>query len=259
MPSVKPKDVPAPSVQNKCSTCSLSKICIPDHLSGAGLEELEQVLESSILYQNGESIFSAGQQFDRLYAVKSGMVKTVRLDPEGKESIDGFHLPGEVFALDAIYPVKYLSTAYSIGTSTVCSIDFETLEHLASHLPRLQHQIFQLLSQAVHKTHEFQVELSAEQKLAGFILDLSRRFKMRGYSDTRMNLIMPRRDIANHLKMVPETVSRLFKALHQQGVISIDRTDLAILNTSKLTAIAVGDYSIRRANRNDHDDVVKSA
>lgn len=259
MQSMDPKDVPAPTVQNKCSTCSLSKICIPDHLSGAGLEELEQVLEASTLYQNGATIFSAGQHFDRIYAVKSGMVKTVTLDQDGKEFIDGFHLPGEVFALDAIYPGKYLSTAYSIGTSAVCSIDFATLEHLASHLPRLQHQIFELLSKAVHQSHEFQVELSAEQKLAGFILDLSRRFKMRGYSDIRMHLIMPRRDIANHLNMVPETVSRLFKAFQQSGVISIDRTDLAILSPSKLASIAVGDHSIRRANKNDQENVVKSA
>lgn len=245
-----PSKLPA---NNKCSTCTLSKICIPDHLSDAGLEELERFLEASVLYRNGETIFSVGQRFEKIYAVKSGMIKTVTLNQEGKEFIDGFHLPGEVFALDAIHPQKYLSTAYAIGTSAVCSIDYTTLEHLATHLPNLQRQMFGLLSKALNQSHEFQIEMSAEQKLATFILDLSRRYKMRGYSELRMNLAMPQRDIANHLNMVPETVSRLLKRFHQQSIIHIERTDLSILSFATLNAITNGNHSTRSVAKNAHD------
>ncbi|MFT6028693.1 MAG: CRP/FNR family transcriptional regulator [Oleiphilaceae bacterium] len=82
------------------------------------------------------------------------------------------------------------------------------------------------------------VEHAADQKLAGFILALSVRYKQRGYSQTRINLMMPRRDIANHLNMAPETVSRLFKRLQKDSLIYIKCSDLQITNMEALKQLA---------------------
>jgi CRP/FNR family transcriptional regulator len=216
----------------------LGKFCLPVGLDRNDMLELERIIENYSPYKDGEKVYQAEQKFDRIYAVKSGMFKTMVIDPQGNEHIVGFHLPGELFGLDAIYPRKYIATAMAIGTSSVCAIDYQELEKLSGRFPSLQHQMFALMSKEVHNSQIMMVEYSAEQKLAGFILSLASRYRQRGYSETRMNLIMPRRDIANHLNMAPETVSRLFKRFQGDGLVEIRRTDLTILDLPRLKHLA---------------------
>ncbi len=222
----------------KCSQCSLGKLCLPVGLDPDDMQELENIIEPSSAYKDSSKVYEAEQRFDRIYAVKSGMFKTVVIDANGNEHIVGFHLPGELFGLDAIYPHKYVSTAMSLGTSSVCGINYQQLETLASKLPSLQRQLFSLMSKEVHTSQALSVDQTAEQKLAAFLIALSSRYKQRGYSETRFNLAMPRRDIANHLNMAPETVSRLFKRFQTDGLVDIKRTDLTITDMLALKQLA---------------------
>jgi CRP/FNR family transcriptional regulator len=222
----------------KCGQCALGKLCLPLGLDSQDMTALENIIEPSSPYKENQSVYQADQTFDRIYAVKSGMFKTVVMDANGNEHILGFHLPGELFGLDAIYPKKYISTAISLGTSSVCGITYTDLETLAGKLPSLQRQLFSLMSKEVHTSQAMTVEHAADQKLAGFILALAARYKQRGYSETRFNLMMPRRDIANHLNMAAETVSRLFKRFQTENLIDIKRTDLHITNLEALKRLA---------------------
>ncbi len=222
----------------KCSKCSLRKLCLPDHLPPSEMTQLEEAIEPSSPYHENQKVYAAEQRFDKIFAVKSGMVKTVLLDKEGNERIIGFHLPGELLGLDAIYPKKYLSTAIAVVTSSLCQIHFDDLESLATKFPSLQHHVFNLMSKEVHTLNSLSVDHTAEQKLAGFVLGLSSRYKQRNYSGSHIHLMMPRRDIANHLNMAPETVSRLFKRFQSDGILEINRTDLIIKDMAALRAAA---------------------
>lgn len=218
----------------KCSQCALGSLCLPVGLSSQDMTELERIIDTVSPYSDSRHVYTSGQDFDRIYAVKSGMFKTVLVDSLGNEHITGFHLPGELFGLDAIYNKKYTSSAISLGTSSLCAIDYSELEKLATKLPSLQHQLFNLMSKEVQQSQSLNVDLTAEQKLAAFLIGLSMRYKQRGYSDTRFHLVMPRRDIANHLNMAPETVSRLFKRFQNDSILDINRTDLKITNMNAL-------------------------
>jgi len=218
----------------KCSQCSLGSLCLPVGLDGDDMSKLESIIDTSSPFGDDEPVYTAGQDFDRIYAVKSGMFKTVIVDALGNDHITGFHLPGELFGLDAIYNKKYMSSAISLGTSSLCAIDYKELESLSQKLPSLQHQLLNLMSKEVRTSQSLNVDLTAEQKLAGFLVALSARYKQRGYSETRFHLMMPRRDIANHLNMAPETVSRLFKRFANDGLVEINRTDLTITNMQAL-------------------------
>lgn len=224
--------------QLKCGQCSLGSLCLPVGLDSADLLKLESIVDGSKPLADSEGVYTIGQTFDKIYAVKSGMFKTVIVDSHGNDHITGFHLPGELFGLDAIYPKRYVSSAVSLGTSSLCAIDYQQLESLSQDLPSLQRQMFNLLSKEVQTSHALNVDLTAEQKLANFIMTLSSRYSQRGYSATRFNLVMPRRDIANHLNMAPETVSRLFKRFQTEGLLDIKRTDLTIVDLAGLKALS---------------------
>ena len=67
---------------------------------------------------------------------------------------------------------------------------------------------------------------------------MSRRLAARGFSPTRFQLTMPRTDIANYLRLAPETVSRVLKRFQQDGLLGIDRREVELVDRSALEALA---------------------
>ena len=63
--------------------------------------------------------------------------------------------------------------------------------------------------------------MRAEQRLATFLLDLSSRYQLRGYSSTEFVLRMTREEIGSHLGLKLETVSRLFSRFDEEGLIEV--------------------------------------
>ena len=75
-------------------------------------------------------------------------------------------------------------------------------------------------------------------RFAAFLVNWCERLAERGYSDRRISLPMPRGDIANHLNLAPETVSRVIRRLIDEGVLAVDRRDVEVLNKSALRSYA---------------------
>ncbi len=75
--------------------------------------------------------------------------------------------------------------------------------------------------------------------MAAFLLDLSGRYARRGFSATRFNLSMARTEIANYLRMAPETVSRVLRRLSDEGVIAVNQREMLLLQPERLAALAV--------------------
>ncbi len=75
--------------------------------------------------------------------------------------------------------------------------------------------------------------------MAAFLLDLSERYARRGFSATRFNLSMARTEIANYLRMAPETVSRVLRRLSDEGVIAVNQREMLLLQPERLAALAV--------------------
>ena len=115
---------------------------------------------------------------------------------------------------------------------------YSGLTSLTEKIPSLQQQLLRLLSKEINNVSALTYDPSVDQRLASFIFSLSKRYEQRGYSSTHFNLVMPRRDIANHLNMAPETISRLFKRMQDNGVITIKRRELSIRDMGELKKIA---------------------
>jgi CRP/FNR family transcriptional regulator len=78
---------------------------------------------------------------------------------------------------------------------------------------------------------------SSEVRVARFLLHYARRQNALGYSDRRIRLRMTRRDIASHLGVAHETVSRALTALQQVGCIGVTYRDIELLDTKLLQDI----------------------
>ena len=79
--------------------------------------------------------------------------------------------------------------------------------------------------------------LSAEARVATFLLNLSTRMQDRGYSATSFTLRMTREEIGSYLGLKLETVSRLFSRFQDDGLMTVQQKHIRILDSEGLKAL----------------------
>ena len=223
---------------NFCSTCAFSAACMSEGYDKRQLRDLHVLVDHVGPFREGDHIFREGDPFNAIAAVRAGTVKTYVNDASGREQVLGFFLPGEVIGLNAIASSRYPCNAVALDTVMLCRFSFPMMATLASRMPGLQRHLFNLLSQDIGKASLLAGSFTADERLAAFIVMLSRRFAERGFSPTRMRLTMARTDIANYLRLAPETVSRVLRRLQDEGVLKVDRRDMEILRPEAMVDLA---------------------
>ncbi|MFP5373346.1 MAG: helix-turn-helix domain-containing protein [Gammaproteobacteria bacterium] len=221
-----------------CSTCAFSQACLDEGMDKGALMDLHVLVQHAGPLQPGTHVFREGDPFDAIAAVRAGTVKTYVVDPDGREHVLGFHLPGEVIGLDAIDGDRYPCNAVALDTVMLCRFSFPRIAVLATRLPGLQRQLFRLLSRDIGRVALLSGDWSADQRMAAFLVGLSRRLAARGYSPDRFALTMPRTDIANYLRLAPETVSRVLRRLRHDRVLEVDRREIELRDRARLEALA---------------------
>lgn len=236
--NVIPIERPAPARHAQapaaCSSCSLARICLPLGLDKAELERMDDIVTRSPVAHEGDHLFRVGEPFKAVYAVRSGSYKSYTVDSEGREHVLGFHLPGEIMGLDAIYSERHMCNAVALDTAAVCILPYSELSALAGKMDGLRVQMFRLMSKDIADTAALAGDFTAEERIASFLLDLSRRFHVRGFSATEFNLNMSRRDIANFLRLAPETVSRVLARFEKSHLIAVERREMRLLDVPGL-------------------------
>ncbi|MDH0170139.1 helix-turn-helix domain-containing protein [Stenotrophomonas sp. GD04145] len=226
-----------------CSTCAFSDACMSQGYDKAALGELHVLVDHVGPFHAGDYIFRAGEPFDSIAAVRAGMVKTFVDDSQGNEQVLGFSLPGEVIGLNAIHEARFPCNAVALDTVYLCRISFPRLSLLATRMPGLQARLFSLLSAEIGKVALLAANHRTEERMAAFLLDLSERYARRGFSATRFNLTMARTEIANYLRMAPETASRVLRRLSDDGIIAVRQREILLLQPERLALLASADES----------------
>lgn len=224
--------------QRFCSTCVFGHVCMPDGYSKDTLRELHCLVEHVGPFHAGDEIFRSGTDFTAVYSVRAGVVKTLVRDDRGREQILGFHTPGELIGLNAVYEERYPCSAVAVDTVMLCQFSFPAIETLSARVPDLQHTLFRMMAKEIGTAQMGKGDFSAEERFAAFLINWSERLAERGYSGRRFSLPMPRGDIANYLNLAAETVSRVIRRLIDEGIIGVDRRDVEVLKPDLLLAYA---------------------
>lgn len=223
-----------------CSHCQLGHLCLPRACSFQELGILDTIMRSHPPYSQKQRIFSQGGPFRSCYVVKSGSVKTVHIGEHGQEKVLAFYTPSEMFGFDGIYSDCHTCTAIALERTTICHISFRCLEQLALQLPSLQHWIFRLLSHELYiheQMNRWLSQSSAEERVVGFLLDLSARYGAINHCPTHLRLSMPRSDVSNYLGLAIETVSRVLTRLQRERLIRVSGRVLEITDMAGLVRL----------------------
>jgi len=237
-----PSATPAPVIsirdlKTHCSTCSMRELCLPVGLNPDEVKQVDALVANRVKLKKGDSLYRAGDMFSALYAVRLGSLKTTVLAEDGREQVSGYHMLGDIIGLDGIGTDHHGCQALALEDTEVCVLPFERLEDLARDLPALQHNLYQFLSKEISRDHNIMLLLGsmrAEERLAVFLLNLSDRYRRRGYSSTEFVLRMTREEIGSYLGLKLETVSRLFSRFQEEGLIQVQGRAVKLLDITAL-------------------------
>ena len=235
---------PIVSIQNlkaRCSSCSMRELCLARGLDGDGLQELDRLVSTRIRFKKGATIYSPGNPFRALYAIRVGSCKTALLAEDGRQQIAGYHMLGDIVGLDGIANERHETLAVALEDTEACVIPFEQLEHLAHQFAPLQRNLHDFLSREIGRDQEVMLLLGsmrAEERLAVFLLNLSERYQRHGYSGTEFVLRMTREEIGSYLGLKLETVSRLLSRFQAEGLLQVRGRFVKLLDVQALKHLA---------------------
>ena len=229
--------------QAHCKDCSLASLCLPLSLNLEDMDALDEIVKRSRPLKKGEFLFRQGDAFNSVFAVRSGALKTFSLSDSGDEQITGFHLPSELVGLSGMDSESYPVSAMALETTSVCEIPFERLDELSVQLPQLRRQLMRIMSREIRDDQQMMLLLSkktADERIATFLVNLSARFRARGFSANQFRLAMSRNEIGNYLGLAVETVSRVFTRFQQNKLLEAEGKEVHILDPIELCALAGG-------------------
>lgn len=223
-----------------CSNCNLRELCMPIGFKSEDMHRLDEVVEKRRKIKQGEQLFSAGDSFKSLYAIRTGFFKTCVSAADGREQVTGFQMAGEIMGLDGIVTDQHNCSAIALEDAEVCVMPFADVEELSREFPVLQRHIHKIMSREIVRENSVMMLLGnmrAEERLAAFLLNLVQRLHARGFSQSELMLRMTREEIGSYLGMKLETVSRTFSKFSDEGIIEVKQRYVKILDSEALKKI----------------------
>jgi CRP/FNR family transcriptional regulator len=220
-----------------CSGCNLRDLCLPRGMGDVEAELLDSLMFARRRVKADEVLYREGDRFSFIYAVRSGTFKSTLTLVDGREQVTSFNIAGELMGLDGVASGNHASTARALEDADVCAIPYARLCKLANDHVAMQQLVTRLMSRELVREHGVMLllgSMSAEERLAAFLLNLSRRYKARGYSSTEFHMRMSRAEIGSYLGLTLETVSRTFSTFQHHGVLEVDKRHIRIVDMERL-------------------------
>ena len=172
----------------------------------------------AMTYVDGEEIYAQDEETDMVYQVQHGAVRASRLLGDGRRQIAGFYYPGDLFGLET--GPTHRASAEALCDSRILVAKRSVLKHYGEAGERLERLIWCATGQELGRAHDHMMLLarkSAYERVAGFLSDVAQR-----QGATWNELAMSRQDIADHLGLTIETVSRMITQLQADSLVALD-------------------------------------
>jgi CRP/FNR family transcriptional regulator len=215
---------------------------MPIGLEVDDMKKLDEVVATRKQVKQGQMLFSNGDAFKSLYAIRTGFFKTCISNEDGREQVTGFQMAGEIIGLDGIVTDQHSCNAVALEDAEVCVMPFANVEELSREFPVLQRHVHKVMSREIVRENGMMMMLGnmrAEERLAAFLLNLVQRLHARGFSQSEMILRMTREEIGSYLGLKLETISRTFSKLCDDGIIEVKQRYVKILAPDELKKLLI--------------------
>lgn len=225
-----------------CGRCEVRLQTFCGALEAKALAELK-ALGSTARAEPSQCLFHEGDGADLVYNVTRGTLKLYRLLADGRRQIASFVQPGDFLGLTLEDIHAY--TAEALEPVEYCRFPRERFDRFVENHPGIGRELYVMAAHELGAAREQIVLLgrkTATERVASFLLAQFNRVRARNADWELVRLPMTRTDIADHLGLTKETVSRAFTSLRGRGLIALipgDRVEL--LRRERLEQLAGGE------------------
>lgn len=205
----------------ECRQCTAYGLAVCSALEPDELDVLEQHAHQTRLAAGGV-LARSGDPCLHAYSVTGGMLRLVRSLADGRRQVVDFMLAGDFIGLSQAQHYRYDIEA--VIDSSTCIFDMDSIAALRLRYPALEQKMLQRACETLDGAQDAMLMLarmSPAERLAAFLLRMRRRYIANGVHDSAIVLPMGRADIADHLGLTIETVSRSFSKLRNDGLIAL--------------------------------------
>lgn len=213
-----------------------------------GIEQLRHhvpVLRRKV--EAGHYVYRSGQPFNALFLVNIGCFKTCELASDGREQVTGFRMRGDLIGVESIGLAHYACDVLALEDGEVWELPYPAMLSACLRVPELQARLTMALAEEIRRDRLWMLALgtlSAERRVAAFLLDVADRHARLGFSACHFILRMSRADMASYLALKHETVSRALSHLDDLGQISILRREVRILDADGLRGASEQEHAV---------------
>lgn len=187
-------------------------------------------------------IFVETDPAKNVFNLTDGVVKIYKMMVDGRRQVTGFLFPGDFLGL--VQNESYAYTAETVTEAKLCQFPRSKLEALLDELPNLEQRLLGMTSHELAAAQDQMILLgrkSARERVASFLLMLSKAAERQGDRDNPIHIPMPRTDVADYLGLTTETISRTLTQFNVQGLIHLmNDKQVYLVDPSALFKVAAG-------------------
>lgn len=232
------------------SPMDLSRFDLPRYLSMLPLfqemqqDELERLAQGSQLreFARGADIFRIGTPCNEFHVTVSGQVKLFAISPAGQEKIIELVGPGNSFAEALMFMDRpYIINAQALTDTLLLSVSREAvlreIQGDAQFCMRMLAGLSRRLHGLVNDVQAYSLHSGVERVIGYLMRDLPEEV-----GETAVSVLLPvsKASIASRLSMTPEYFSKVLHELEAKGLIEIDKREIRLLDTQRLSRYPLG-------------------
>lgn len=198
-----------------CKNCTLREPVLFAGLNEADFEKIHQPIDQLVL-QPGKTLYQAGEKGDRIYTIRSGLIKLVQYLPDGAQRIVRLVKTADITGLEAVLGQPYEHNAIVMQTSELCCLPVATVMALSDQNPKLHVELLKRWHRALSEADSWLTELStgpARERIARLLLRLVRD------QERPECELFGREDLGAMLGITTETASRTVAEFKRQGLL----------------------------------------
>lgn len=204
------------------------------------LDQLKNyVIDNSeeLSYKPGEDIYHQGENSNYIFLIYKGVVKTTKIDEQGKELITALHKEDDFFGFTSFtHNITYQETAASIENTTVFRLLKQDLKNILEKNHLITLDLLDYFSDNVYEIKDQLLQMaysSVRRKTASTILQFTEKVRNRPQNIIKIS----RNDLASVAGIATETLIRTLSGLKKDGIIDIDGRNIKILDIEKLKKV----------------------
>lgn len=189
--------------------------------------------------RRGQEIYCEGSSADNFYRIVTGAVRICKQMMNGRRQITEFAVANDMFGFDGLG--EHLLSAEAITDVTLVRFPRRSVQELARRKSEIA-EMMQAITLRRLSAAQMQMVLlgrkTAPERVASFLLDFAERTSIANHAHV-LDLPMSRYDVADHLGLTVETVSRALTAMRRSGLIAMDAAQhIRILDRDRLKQTA---------------------